>query len=422
MNMTKQVIEKHMIRKQYIEISFEDISDAFALQNYVSEVFHEKILPQMELLFDEFADQQHLITFDELRIDCPELSREHWEQEWVEETVRGLRRELLAANKIRIEQDYSIAKIQDDFLFFLKHGFLPWNSGITSIAEFEELVLESRFRERLLDFIRREEKAAERLVCNFSEKFIAVIINSIASSQQIVAENLRSLIVKEPRHLRSILHASIIRTICSEQPSDLIILLEEIQKSPTEFVRKMNGKKSAQDRSEKSKDKSEAIYVDNAGLVILHPYLHQLFETFDLIRNKSWKDKSAQCAAVRTLQYLVTGNNESPEFDLPLNKVVCGLLPEDVLEPRESLSIEIRRECDILVEAVIEHWAALKNTGVAAFRETFLQRNGKLTRVDNGWLLQVEQKAVDVLLSRLPWGIGTIQLPWMDQIIHTEWC
>src|SRR6476660_5762670 len=108
MNMTKQVIEKHMIRKQYIEISFEDISDAFALQNYVSEVFHEKILPQMELLFDVFADQQHLITLDELRIDCPELSRVHWEQEWVEETVRGLRRELLAANKIRIEQDYSI--------------------------------------------------------------------------------------------------------------------------------------------------------------------------------------------------------------------------------------------------------------------------------------------------------------------------
>jgi hypothetical protein len=422
MNMAKNVIEKHMIQKQYIEVSFEDISDAFALQNHVSEVFHEKILPQMELLFDEFADEQHLITFDELRIDCPELSREHWEQEWVEETIRGLRRELLAASKIRILQDDSMRTIQDEFFFFLKHGFLPWNHHITSIQEFEELVSDSRFVERLQEFIRTGEEAPERLVYNFSEKFITIVINSMARSQQIVVENLINLIAREPRHVRSILQARMLKTICSEEPPDLPLLLEEIRKSPTEFISRKSMTKSAQVSPGKRKDESEAIYVDNAGLVILHPYLQQLFEAFDLIRNKSWTDKWAQYAAVRVLQYLVTGNDESPEFDLPLNKVVCGLMPEDVLEVREPLSEEIRGECDSLVEAVIEHWAALKNTGVAAFRETFLQRNGKMTQVNNGWLLQVEQKAVDVLLSRLPWGIGTIRLPWMDQIIHTEWC
>jgi len=44
-----------------------------------------------------------------------------------------------------------------------------------------------------------------------------------------------------------------------------------------------------------------------------------------------------------------------------------------------------------------------------------------LTEVDNGWLLQVEQKPVDVLVNHLPWGIGTIRLPWMQEILYTEW-
>jgi hypothetical protein len=105
-----------------------------------------------------------------------------------------------------------------------------------------------------------------------------------------------------------------------------------------------------------------------------------------------------------------------------LNKILCGLLPEEALQIQEPLSVEMKEECEHLIEAVIQNWPALKNTGVDAFRETFLLRFGKLTQVDNGWLLQVEQKAVDVLLSRLPWGIGTIRLPWMDKILYTEWC
>jgi hypothetical protein len=50
-----------------------------------------------------------------------------------------------------------------------------------------------------------------------------------------------------------------------------------------------------------------------------------------------------------------------------------------------------------------------------------LQRAGKLSRVDDGWLLQIEQKGVDVLLSYLPWGIGLIKLPWMTELLYVEW-
>ena len=74
-----------------------------------------------------------------------------------------------------------------------------------------------------------------------------------------------------------------------------------------------------------------------------------------------------------------------------------------------------------MLGSVIEHWVILKNTSIEGLRESFLQRNGKLTFANNEWLLQVEQKPYDMLLQSLPWNIGFIKLAWMNQILITEW-
>jgi hypothetical protein len=125
--------------------------------------------------------------------------------------------------------------------------------------------------------------------------------------------------------------------------------------------------------------------------------------------------------AVYVLGYLLTGNSENPEFDMMLNKIMCGIQTTDVLLPFHELSEAVRTECDELLMEVVRHWTRLKNTSIAALRETFLQRDGKLTRTDHGWLLRIERKGVDVLLGSLPWGIGTIKLPWTDDKLFVEW-
>ena len=50
-----------------------------------------------------------------------------------------------------------------------------------------------------------------------------------------------------------------------------------------------------------------------------------------------------------------------------------------------------------------------------------MQREGKLTRKPFDWLLQVEQKTLDILLGRLPWGLSMIKLPWMPEMLRVEW-
>ena len=125
--------------------------------------------------------------------------------------------------------------------------------------------------------------------------------------------------------------------------------------------------------------------------------------------------------ALQIMGFLSTGNEMTEEFDMPLNKILCGMEIQDPIGEEVRIPENLQSACEELLRAVIGQWGVLKNTGIDSFRETFLNRPGKLAKVDNGWLLQVEQKAVDVLMNKLPWGIGTIKLPWMREILFTEW-
>jgi len=80
-----------------------------------------------------------------------------------------------------------------------------------------------------------------------------------------------------------------------------------------------------------------------------------------------------------------------------------------------------KARCIELLKNVITQWEALKNTSVAGFQTSFLQRNGALSKSENGYLLRVEQKAWDVLLDRLPWSISMIKLSWMKTLLSVEW-
>ncbi|WP_257670731.1 contractile injection system tape measure protein [Parapedobacter tibetensis] len=165
----------------------------------------------------------------------------------------------------------------------------------------------------------------------------------------------------------------------------------------------------------------EIIYIDNAGLVIVHPFLKPLFETLGLLTERDGAEPEVNCVAPVLLQYLLQGDEAITESQLPLNKILCGLSPEAFVSCDVKLPAGSAQACEELLVAIIDHWSALKNTSPAGLRETFMQRGGKLTKIETGWRLEVEAKGVDVLLSHLPWGIGAIKLPWMNDMLVVEW-
>ena len=104
-----------------------------------------------------------------------------------------------------------------------------------------------------------------------------------------------------------------------------------------------------------------------------------------------------------------------------LNKMLCGLPPEEPVPLDLELSAHEREEGEALLEQVIAHWAALKQTSVRGFRLGFLARRGQIEAGDAEWIVRVERQTRDVLLDRLPWGLARFRFRWMDRSMEVRW-
>lgn len=163
--------------------------------------------------------------------------------------------------------------------------------------------------------------------------------------------------------------------------------------------------------------------VQDAGLVLLHPFLPQLFTATGILRDDQRQpDPERLGRAAALLHWLATGRDEVFEFELGIVKPLLGLDPEAPLAVANGLlDAADREQGELLLAAVIGHWRALGHSSVHGLRLSFLQRPGLLRRVERGWELRVEPQAYDMLLAKLPWGIGVVKLPWMTKAIFTDW-
>lgn len=164
------------------------------------------------------------------------------------------------------------------------------------------------------------------------------------------------------------------------------------------------------------------LFVNQAGLVILHPFLQPYFAEVRLLEGEAFRNPDAQQTAIYLLHYLATRQIDAPEYELVLPKLLCGWPLNDPVTRGQTLPKAALTEAEHLLQTVINYWEALKSTSPDGLREGFLQRQGKLTQLYEGdWRLQVEQQVIDVLLSRLPWGFNVVKLPWMESMIMVEW-
>lgn len=166
---------------------------------------------------------------------------------------------------------------------------------------------------------------------------------------------------------------------------------------------------------------ADELFIDNAGLVTLWPFLSHFFTHVELLEGKEFKDAAARQRAVGLLQYLATGDAECPEYLLPLNKVLCGMELTEVFDFSAPLAEAEREECTKLLHAVIAQAPILRDMTPTGFRGSFLLRRGILSTRDGAWLLRVERETYDVVLDRFPWTMQWVKLPWMEAPLRVEW-
>lgn len=326
---------------------------------------------------------------------------------------------------------------------------LVWDAILSNFGQVKRLTID--FLQTVLDTIIRRHQRAEPVILNALQTAIKQSERSshlelIISIQPLIEARLRRL-RSQPKRLE--LDTASVPKVRGVTRADIRQGLEAVKDASTGATGpKRNGtrdtertrgqtpavsaKKRAVAESAEQKpvqtfefrqetDDLQKLAIQNAGLVILWPFFKNFFDSLGLLDAGGAIRPQEAVRAIHLLQYLVTGERETPEFMLPLNKLLCGWdLDKPVSKAVEFTPAEIN-EADQLLQAVIGHWSALKRTSVDGLRVSFLQRDGMLSKTKNHWLLQVELIAHDIMLERLPWGISMIKLSWMKKMLRVDW-
>ncbi|MBN2486379.1 MAG: hypothetical protein JXB34_10440 [Bacteroidales bacterium] len=176
------------------------------------------------------------------------------------------------------------------------------------------------------------------------------------------------------------------------------------------------------DKTNYSFSTDDVFYIENAGLVLLSPFLPYLFDGLKIIDNhKKFLTEESVFRGIHIMQYLATGQTITPEHELIFNKILCGLDIQQPVPIEIELTNDERDECSFLLSEILERWQALKTKNIDALRANFLQRQGKLQYNSGSWKLLVERNAIDILLDKIPWPFSITKLPWNNELIYTEW-
>ncbi len=158
-----------------------------------------------------------------------------------------------------------------------------------------------------------------------------------------------------------------------------------------------------------------------AGLVLLAPWLPQLFQRLGLVVQGGFRDEAALWLALDALNHVVNGTAVPDLAPRPLERLLCGLAPEIPVLPPRQVEPEAAEMISGLLGAVLSQWTALGNTSVDGLRESFLRRDGLISMRGEGPHLRVMPKPFDMLLDRLPWSFSMIKYSWMPQPLQVSW-
>ncbi|GEN77624.1 contractile injection system tape measure protein [Chryseobacterium hagamense] len=163
------------------------------------------------------------------------------------------------------------------------------------------------------------------------------------------------------------------------------------------------------------------IPVRNAGIVLLSPFIPRLLERLNFTADDHFTSQQNRETAALLLQFVVTGKQDTPNNDLALNKIICGLSPEVILSEHIKITAEDATFSDQVLNALISNWPALGSISIPALRETFLMREGVLSESPEQWKLTVKPGPFDILLDRCPFSFSMIKYPWMEKTLVVEW-
>lgn len=445
---------EHRINKLVFETSAVDPRDISAFNERIRSHFDTIILPAIESALDSIGQASRIIRLDKLEVDLGAIDDDS------ETLGEKLKTALLAAlpNQILTALSLSTHSSEEELIHFLQTGNLRWSEpGQALVVLTQDLMrwsdtdfatLCTRLRILLL-----RKATARRLIWQMPSGFVRRVLHTLANAQQIAvsdetnhtSENfltgpqteiaytlLQNLIRGHAKTLSSssiqasfsalnnvVLHKSVDFTTTEtlenkpQQPELLQIDPESDHAHNLALDAELNAD------AETALNKQQ---VFAAGAVLLHPFLSPFYDQLGLLDpNGQFSNQPSRVRAALITHYLATGNLQAAEPEMTIFKLLCGL-PLKHPVPRETLiQSSVEKEADKLLLSMIQHWKRLGKTSPEGLRSSFLNRPGVLQKTANGWLLNVEQRSIDILLDHLPWTLSRIKTRFMSELLTVDW-
>jgi hypothetical protein len=428
---------KNIIQKTILDLQFNGRHDGFALQQAIGEWCRTDLVHTLGDQIDQLDVGNTVVKIDSLEIDVTVEDGAHWMNDVLSRIAQQLAKKSTEALKRNIAPERNTVLA---FMHFLRYGALPWWSDMKHYGELldrlEAVTLETGERIGFLE-LTRQLPVRKRLALLPDTSFYRIITGIVPAVKDVWNDlqlRFQDVTKANAPRLAWIIKDSILEHIGVTNPdlqaTRIIATFKKYSgvdaedSSNTRLPRTQSEKSKTQDRQEDDKHAlhdrliTDGLYISDAGLVIVAPFLPALFVKTGILHNGAISDVSK---AVCLVHYLGTGRESISEPELGLAKILCGLNPDDVVDTTPLLEKVLKEEALNVLASIIEHWSILKNTSVGGLQASFLQREGKLTFQAETWQLRVVQQPYDMLLQHLPWNISMIKLSWMPYMLTSEW-
>ena len=277
-----------------------------------------------------------------------------------------------------------------------------------------KLIIDKKLKLKYLDILKKQNKLFSYFLLKIWSKnnfivespsiFVKKIILNILKENQIDIENLYKSLEKI-NNTNDKLERNIL--------NDFIKILNE-----KNYIKK---KREIKDSSEEliSNDLEDGVTVFNSGLVLIWPYLYALFSKLGYVSEEKYINDLSKNKAIISTIFLVTGRTKVKNENLLLNKILCGIDYDFLVDSSIELNEFEIETCNLALKSVINRWEKIKN--INDLRRWFLQREGLIIEKKDEFNLIVKNKPQDALIKFIPWGFMMIKSKIMKKRITINW-
>lgn len=420
----------HLIKRQEIALRIDPAVDAFRVQQEVRTYYYQKLLPVLERLFDELDTNGQVMQVNRLELDLGTLG---WKEGRFELDTENIYR----ICKLQMEgqlhnASYGTGKLELNtssteehaclqWIFYMERGVLPWElTAVTRewlVKVIHQLAIDHVLIGRLKTLILRDGHVLDRIVMDHDDEFLVRLVEVLsARSQPTLIKDLwqskNTGAGKTQQFRRRVAWLDLLRNIARERADGKIEMEQQ---------RDVVGKGVVASKRESSIEVEE-MYCVHAGLILLHPFIRQLFKRLGWLIEGQFRDELCRRKAVVMLHFIATGTQEWKAYALAVPKILCGMpLANALTGDEELLTPAEETEAIDMLHAAIAQWEIMGNASVQAFREGFLDREARIMVNEQHISFRMETKGIDVLLDRLPWNLSLVRFPWLTMSIHVEW-